>query len=99
MEGFNDAFDHPHELVVHGKRDHTLGHKVAYSRHGVAETEWNRRRGAPCGAFWREGDAARGLPRWLGSKGDTGLALKPLVAEVDKGVRLDGRVGQRQLSS
>ena len=39
------------------------------------------------------------LPGWLGSKGDTGLALKPPVVEVDGGKKLDGSVGQRQLSS
>ena len=38
------------------------------------------------------------LDDW-GSKGDIGLALKPPVAEVDGGERLDGRVGRRQLSS
>ena len=29
VEGFCDAFDHPHELVVHGGRDRALCHKVA----------------------------------------------------------------------
>ena len=99
MEGFCDAFDHSHELVVHGKWDRALGHKVAYGRRGVAEAERKRHRGAPCGAFRREGDVAWGLPRWLGSKGDTGLVLKPPVGEADGGERLDGGVGQRQLSS
>jgi len=99
MEGFCDAFDHPHELVVHEKQDHVLGHQVAYGRRGVAEIEQKRYRGAPCGAFRREGDAAQGLLGRLGSKGDVELALKPLVAEVGGGERLDGRVGQRQLSS
>ena len=33
------------------------------------------------------------------SKGDTGLTLKPPVVEADEGERLDGGVGQRQLSS
>ena len=99
MEGFHDAFDHPHELVVHGGRDRVLRHKVANSRRGVAETEWKRRLGSPCGVFWREGEAAWVLPGWLGSKGDAGLALKPPVVEADGGERLDGGVGQRQLSS
>ena len=99
MEGFCDAFDHPHELVVRGGRDRVLGHKVAYDRRGVAETERKHCRGAPCGAFWREDEAARGLPGWLGSKGDAGLALKPPVVEADGGERLDGGVGQHQLSS
>ena len=80
MEGFCDTSDHPHELIVRGKRDHALGHKVAYGRHGVAETERKCHRGALSGAFRREVDAARGLPGRLGSKGDTGLALKSLVA-------------------
>ena len=39
------------------------------------------------------------LPRWPGSKGDARLALKPPVVEVDGGERLDGGMGQRQLSS
>ena len=39
------------------------------------------------------------LPGWLGSKGDAGLALKPPIVETDGGERLDGGVGQRQLSS
>ena len=99
VEGFCDAFNHPHELVVRGKRDRTLGHKVAYGRRSIAETKRKHRRGAPCGAFWREGDATRGLPGRLGSKGDSGLALKPPIAEVDGGERLDGRMGQRQLFS
>ena len=99
MEGFCDAFDHPHELVVHGGRDRALCHKVANGRHGVAETERKHRQGALCGVFWREGEAAWVLPRRLWSKGDAGLALKPPVVEVDGGERLDGGVGQRQLSS
>jgi len=99
MEGFCDAFDHSHELVVHGKWDHALGHKVAYGRRGVAETERKRHRGILCGVFWREGEATRGLPGWLASKGDAGLALKPQVDGADGGERLDGEMGQRQLSS
>ena len=99
MEGFYDAIDHPHELVVRGGRDRALGHKVAYGRRGVAETKQKRHRGAPCKAFWRDGEAAWGLPGRLGSKGDTGLALKPPVAGADGGERLDGEMGQRQLSS
>ena len=98
MEGFGDAFDNPHELVVHGGRDRAPCHKVANSCHGVAKTEWKRRLGAPCGVFQREGEVVRVLPGWLGSKGDTRLALKPLVVEADGGERLDGGVGQRQLS-
>ena len=99
MEGFYDAFDHPHELVVRMGWDRTLCHKVANGRRGVAETERKRRRGAPCEVFWREGEAARVLPGRPGSEGDIGLALKPPVVEADGGERLDGGVGQRQLSS
>ena len=95
MEGFCDAFDHPHELVVRGGQDRVLGHKVAYGRRGVTETERKHRRGAPCGAFWREGEVAQGIPRRLGSRGDAGLALKPPVAGGDGGERLDGEMGQR----
>ena len=46
-----------------------------------------------------EGEAAPVLPGLLGSKGDTKLALKPLVVEADGGERLDGGVSQCQLSS
>ena len=46
MEGFRDAFDHPHKLVVRGGQDHALCHKVANSHRGVVETERKRRRGA-----------------------------------------------------
>ena len=99
MEGFRDAFDHPHELVVRGGWDRALRHKVANGYRGVAETEWKRHRGAPCGVFLRGGEVARVLPGVPGSKGDTGLALKPPVVGVDGGKRLDGDVGQRQLSS
>ena len=49
--------------------------------------------------FQREGEAARVLPRRLGSEGDAGLALKPPIARADGGERLDGGVSQRQLSS
>ena len=58
MEGFRDAFDHPHELVVRGGQDRAMCHKVANGRRGVAETERKRRRGALCGVFWREGGVA-----------------------------------------
>ena len=57
------------------------------------------RRGAPCRVFWREGEAVWVLPVWLGSKRGTGLALKPPVAGADGGERLDGEMGQHQLSS
>ena len=97
MEGFRDAFDHPHELVVRMGWDRTLCHKVANGRRGVAETEWKHHRGAPCGVFQREGEAARVFPGRLGSEGDTGLALKPPVVEADGGERLGGGVCQRQL--
>ena len=92
VEGFYDAFDHPYELIVRGGRDYVLDHKVAYGRSGIAETERKRRRGAPCGAFRREGEVAQGLPGRLGSRGDAGLALKPPVAGADGGERLDGAV-------
>ena len=58
MEGFHDTFDHPHELVVRGGQDRALCHKVANGRHDVAETERKRHRGALCGVFRREGEAA-----------------------------------------
>ena len=99
MEGFRDAFDHPHKIVVRGGWDHALRHMVANSRHGVAETEWKRHQGSPCGVFQREGEVAWVLLGWLWSKGDAGLALKPPVVQADGGERLDGGVGQHQLSS
>ena len=99
MEGFRDAFDHPHELIVRGGWDRALRHKVANGRHSVAETKRKRHRGAPCGVFRREGEVARVLPGRLGSEGDAELALKPPIAEADGGERLDDEMGQRQLSS
>jgi hypothetical protein len=114
VERFRDVFDHPHEFVVRGRWDHALCHKVANSRHGVAETERKHRRGAPYEVFRREGfpsgeprhdvgvrkeEAVRVLPGQLGSQGDTELALKPPIVEVDGGERLDGGVSQCQLSS
>ena len=99
MERFCDAFDHPHKLVVRGGRDCALCYKVANGRHSVVETEQKHRWGAPCRVFRREGEVAWVLPGWLGSEGDTGLALKPPVVEADGGERLDGGVGQHQLSS
>ena len=98
MEGFHDAFDHHHELIVRGGWDRALCHKVANGRRNIAETERKHHPGAPCGMFRREGEAVRVLPGWLGSKGDAGLALKPHVVGADGGERLDGSVGQRQLS-
>ena len=97
--GFHDAFDHPYELIVHGGWDRALRHKVANGHHSVAETKQKHHRGAPCGVFRRAGEAVRVLPGRLGSEGDGRPALKPPAAEVDGGERLDGDVGQRQLSS
>ena len=89
-------------------------HKVVNGRRGIAETEQKHCRGAPYEVFRREGfpsgeprhdigvregEAAWVLPGWLGSNGDARLALKPPIVEVDGGERLDGDVGQRQLSS
>jgi len=42
---------------------------------------------------------ARGLPERLRPKGDVGLALMPPIAEVVGRERLDGHVGQCQLST
>ena len=86
MEGFRDTFDHPYELVVGGRQDRALCHKVANGRRGVAETERKRRRGAPCRVFRREGEAARVFLGWLGSREDAGSALKPPVVEADGGI-------------
>ena len=114
VEGFYDAFNHPHELIVHRCPNHASRHKVANGCRSVAKTEWKRYRGAPYVAFQREGSSSRRpcyvigvgngevmlvLPRLLGSQGDTELALKPLVVEADGGERLDGGVSQCQLSS
>ena len=46
MERFRDVFDHPHELIVRGKKDHVSCHKVANGRRSVAETERKRYQGA-----------------------------------------------------
>ena len=62
-------------------------------------TKWKRCQGTPYGVFRREGEVTRVLPRRLGSEGDAGLALKPPIAEANGGERLDGEMGQRQLSS
>ena len=106
-------FNHPHELVVRGRQDHASCHKVANSRRSVAETKRKRCRGTPYVVFQREGPSSRKLchvigigkgeatlvlPRLSGSKGDTELALKPLVVDADGGERLDGGVSQCQLS-
>ena len=99
MEEFHDAFDHPHELVVRGGRDRALCHKVANGRRGVTKTEQKCHWGAPCGVFQREGEVAWVLPGWLGSEGDTKMALKPLIVEADGRERLDGSVSKCQLSS
>ena len=72
---------------------------MANGRHGVVETEQKHHQGALCGVFWREGEATWVLPRWLGSKGDMGLAFEPPIVEADGEERFDGGVGQRQLSS
>ena len=100
MERFHDVFDHPHEFIVRGRWDHALCHKVANGRCDVAENERKHYRGASYVVFRRErfssgeprhfigvekGEAALVLPRWLGSQGDTELALKPLVVEADGG--------------
>jgi len=113
VEGFRDVFDHPHELVVRGWQNHVSCHKVANGCHSVAEIERKRCQGAPYMVFQREGPSSRKpchiigigkgetvlvLPRLLGSKGDTELALKPLVVEADGGERLDGGMSQCQLS-
>ena len=72
---------------------------MAYGRRGVAETERKCRRGAPRGVFRREGEATWVLTGRLGSEGVTGLALQHPVAGADGRERLDGEMGQRQLSS
>ena len=105
MERIRDVFDHPHELIVHGRLNHASCHKVANGRRSVAEIERKHCRGASYVVFWRErfssseprhvigvekGEAALVLPRRLGSQGDTELALKPLVVEADGGERSDG---------
>ena len=114
MEGFYNAFDHPHELIVREGRDHALCHKVANGRRGVAETKQKRCRGTLHVVLRREaplsrrschvivvgkGKATLVLPGLLGSKGDAELAPKPLVVEDDGGETMDGGVRLYQLSS
>ena len=114
VETFHDVFDYPHEFIIRGTWNHVLCHEVANGHRDVAETEQKHYRGVPYEVFRREGfpsgeprhvvgvregEAARVLPRWLGSQGDTELTLKPLVVEADGGERLDGGVSQCQLTS
>jgi len=54
MKRFHDIFSHPHEPVICGGRRRALCHKVAIGLCGVAETEWERCRGAPNEVFQRE---------------------------------------------
>ena len=101
-------------LIIRGWLNHASCHKVANGRRSVIETERKRYRGSPYAAFRREGSSSgrprhvvgigKGettlvLPGLLGSKGDTELALKPLMVEAEGGKRLDGGVSQCQLSS
>ena len=51
MEGFREAFDHPHELIVHRGQDRASCHKVANDHRGVAETKRKHCRGAPYKVF------------------------------------------------
>ena len=54
MKRFRDIFGHPHEPVVCGGRSCALCRKVAISLYGIAETKWERCRGALDEVFWRE---------------------------------------------
>ena len=107
VERFCDVFDHPHELIVHGLKNHASCHKVANGRRSVAETKRKGYRGAPYVVFQREGPSSRKqcrvigvrkgkatlvLPGLLGSEGDAELSPKPLVVEADGVERLDGGV-------
>ena len=51
VETFRDIFGHPHELIVRGGWRRALRRKVANSLCGVAETGWERCRGAPDEVF------------------------------------------------
>ena len=62
MEGFSDAFDHPHKLIVCRGRDRALCHKVVSGHHGIMETKRKRHRGTPCRVVRRVGEAAQVLP-------------------------------------
>ena len=80
MERLRDAFDHPHEFVIHGWQDHASCHKVANDRRNVAETERKRCRGTPYVVFWREG-CSSGKPRHVIGieKGEVALVLPGLL--------------------
>ena len=82
MERLHDIFGHPHELVVHRGWRHVLRHRVVNGLCGVAETEWERCRGALGEVFRgeglslgklchdigeREGEVAKVLLGWSGS--------------------------------
>ena len=78
-------------MLLVPKKVHSRGYKR--SREGFSSEKLRHVIGV------RKGEATLVLPRLLGPKGDTELALKPLVVEADGGERLDGGVNQCQLSS
>ena len=90
MERFHDVFDYPHELIVCGRGNHALRHKVANSLYSVVETGRERCRGAPDEVLWgerlspsklrhdvgeQEGEVAQVFPSQSGSQEGTELAL------------------------
>ena len=51
VERIRDIFGHPQELIVRRGWGSALCHKVANGLYGVAQTEWERCRGAPDEVF------------------------------------------------
>ena len=80
MERLHDVFDHPHKLIVRGRQDHALGHKVANGRRSIAETEQKCYRGAPYVVFWIEGFPSSEPRHVVGvRKGEAPLVLPGLL--------------------
>ena len=80
MERLHDVFDHPHELVVHGRLNHASCHKVANGRRSVVETKWNRSRDTPYVVSRREGSSSHEPCHVIGvGKGEVALVLPRLL--------------------
>ena len=54
MERFHNVFGQPHKLIIHRGWVHALCHEVANGLYDIAQTEWERCRGAPDEVFWGE---------------------------------------------
>ena len=68
MERFCDIFGHPHKLIIRRGWRHALCHKVANGLCGIAETEWERCRGALDEVFQGEGLSSNKLCHDVGKQ-------------------------------